>query len=78
MLHRDLDQRPPPSRLLATTDVRVVPAGRVDLTFARNEGGGCDAVADWRTAHERFWSDRAISDETLVVCERSRLIACLS
>jgi uncharacterized protein YhfF len=58
-----------------TTEVRVVPAGRVDLRFARDEGEGFETVADWRAAHERFWSDRTITDETLVVCERFRLIA---
>ena len=64
-----------PLGIVETTEVRVVPAGQVDLAFARNEGEGFDTVADWRAAHERFWSDRAISDETLVVCERFRLIA---
>lgn len=64
-----------PLGVVETTEVRVVPAGRVDLAFARNEGEGFDTVADWRAAHERFWSDRALTDETLVVCERFRLIA---
>lgn len=61
--------------VVETTEVRVVPAGHVDLKFARDEGEGFESVADWRAAHERFWSDRAITDETLVVCERFRLIA---
>jgi uncharacterized protein YhfF len=64
-----------PLGVVETTDVRVVPAGRVDLQFARDEGEGFESVADWRAAHERFWSGREITDETLVVCERFRVIA---
>lgn len=64
-----------PLGVVEITEVRVVPAGRVDLAFARDEGEGFESVADWRVAHEQFWSDRAITDETLVVCERFRLIA---
>ena len=57
-----------------TTAVRVVRAGDVDLQFARDEGEGFETVADWRAAHERFWAGRAISDDTLVVCEWFRLV----
>jgi len=64
-----------PLGVVETTEVRVVPAGQVDLQFARDEGEGFESVADWRAAHERFWSDRAITDETLVVCEWFRLIS---
>jgi uncharacterized protein YhfF len=64
-----------PLGVVETTEVSVVPAGQVDLAFARDEGEGFQRVADWRAAHERFWPDRAITDETLVVCERFRLIA---
>ena len=64
-----------PLGVVETTRVDVVPAGRVDPKFARDEGEGFESVADWRAAHERFWSDRSITDETLVVCERFRLIA---
>jgi len=63
-----------PLGIVETTDVRVVPAGRVDPDFARDEGEGFVSVAHWRAAHERFWSDRVITDDTLVVCERFRLI----
>src|SRR5215469_8527112 len=64
-----------PLGVVETTEVRVVPAGRVDLQFARDEGEGFENVGDWRAAHERFWSDRVITDETPIVCERFRLIA---
>ena len=64
-----------PLGVVETTEVRVVRVGQIDRAFARDEGEGFESVADWRTVHERFWSDRAITDETLVVCERFRLIA---
>ena len=38
------------------------------------EPEGFETVGDWREAHERFWSDREIGDDTLVVAERFRLI----
>jgi len=64
-----------PLGVVVTTEVRVVPAGQVDLQFARDEGEGFESVADWHAAHESFWSDRVLTDETLVVCERFRLLA---
>ncbi len=63
-----------PVAIVETTDVRVVPAAMVDLQFARDEGEGFESVADWRAAHERFWADREITDETLIVCERFRVV----
>ena len=55
-----------------------MPAGEVDLQFARDEGEGFESVADWRAAHERFWSDEQITDETLIVCERFEVVERLS
>jgi uncharacterized protein YhfF len=46
----------------------------IDLQFARDEGEGFETVADWREAHERFWSDRELAEDTLVVAERFRLV----
>jgi uncharacterized protein YhfF len=68
----DFDDRP--VAVVETTEVRVVPAGEIDLQFARDEGEGFESVADWRAAHERFWSDREITDDTLIVAERFRLV----
>jgi uncharacterized protein YhfF len=68
----DFDDRP--VAVVETTEVRVVRVDEVDLDFARDEGEGFETVADWREAHERFWSDRAIADDTLVVAERLRLV----
>jgi uncharacterized protein YhfF len=63
-----------PLGIVRTTELRVVRAGDVDLQFARDEGEGFETVAQWRSAHERFWSDHEITDDILVVCERFTLI----
>jgi uncharacterized protein YhfF len=68
----DFDDRP--VAVVETTEVRIVPAGEIDLEFARDEGEGFETVADWRRAHERFWSDHEIDDDTLIVAERFRLV----
>jgi len=60
--------------VVETTSVAVVPAREVALQFAIDEGEGFESVAHWREAHERFWSDRAITDETLIVCEYFRVV----
>jgi uncharacterized protein YhfF len=66
-----------PEGIVETTELVIVPAGDVDLQFARDEGEGFETVADWRAAHERFWKDQPITDETLIVCERFRLVRSL-
>lgn len=60
--------------IVETTEVRLVPAGEMDLDFARDEGEGFESVADWRAAHERFWADRGITDETIILAERFKLV----
>jgi len=69
-----LDFDDTPVAVVETTEVRIVRAGDVGLEFARDEGEGFASVADWRAAHERFWADREITDDTLVVAERFRLV----
>ncbi len=77
----DSDERP--VAVIETTEVRVVRAGDVDVQFAIDEGEGFRTVADWRAAHEWFWSSApyreevgvvAVDDDTSVVCERFRLV----
>jgi uncharacterized protein YhfF len=63
-----------PLGVVKTTGLRVVRAADVDLQFARDEGEGFETVAQWRSAHERAWSDREITDDTLIVCEWFTLI----
>ncbi len=69
-----LDFDDEPVAIVETTEVRIVRAGDIDLAFAVDEGEGFETVADWRAAHERFWSDREITDDTLIVAERFRVI----
>ena len=80
-----VDSQHRPVGVIETTELRVLRAADVDERFARDEGEGFASVADWRAAHERFWGsnpDReaagagasAIDDDTLVVCERFRLV----
>lgn len=77
-----LDQ---PLAILEVTDVRVVHLKDVDLAHALDEGEGFATLAEWRSAHERFWHGpemRAaledpsftVKDETLVVLERFRVL----
>ena len=63
-----------PVAVVETTEVRVLRVADIDLAFARDEGEGFTTVAEWRSAHERFWSDQEIDDDTLVVAERFRLL----
>jgi uncharacterized protein YhfF len=74
-----------PRAVIETTEVRVLRAADVDLPFAIDEGEGFTTVAEWREAHVRFWHSpemRAevgdpeflVTDDTLVVAERFRLV----
>ena len=42
--------------------------------LALDEGEGFETVADWRHAHEEFWADQGIGDDTLIVAERFRVV----
>lgn len=55
-------------------DVSVLPLDQVDLQFALDEGEGYTTVAEWRTAHTQYWAAYEVSDNSLVVCERFRLV----
>jgi uncharacterized protein YhfF len=63
-----------PVAVVETTEVRVLRVADVDLAFALDEGEGFETVADWRHAHERFWADQEIGDDTLIVAERFRVV----
>ena len=62
-----------PVGIVELTEVRVVPAGEIDLQFARDEGEGFESVDDWREAHERFF-ERPLHDDTQIVAVRFRLV----
>jgi uncharacterized protein YhfF len=72
----DFDDRP--VAVVETTEVRIVPTGEIDLQFARDEGEGFETVDDWRRAHESFWAEHEIDDDTLIVAERFRLVELLT
>lgn len=63
-----------PVAIIETTEVRIVAAREVDLAFVHAEGEGFETLADWRAAHERFWSGQLITDETAVVCQQFRVV----
>jgi uncharacterized protein YhfF len=62
-----------PVAIVELTEVRVVPAGEIDLRFARDEGEGFESVEEWRKAHERFF-ERPLPDDTPIVATRFRLV----
>ena len=62
-----------PVGIVELTEVRVVPAGEIDVQFARDEGEGFESVDDWREAHERFF-ERPLHDDTQIVAVRFRLV----
>jgi uncharacterized protein YhfF len=62
-----------PVGIVELTEVRVVPAGDIDVGFARDEGEGFESVEDWRVAHERFF-EQPIDAETQIVAVRFRLV----
>ncbi|MGH7721272.1 MAG: DNA glycosylase AlkZ-like family protein [Candidatus Dormibacteria bacterium] len=60
--------------IVEVTSVSTRPLAAVSLQFAIDEGEGCTSVAEWREQHARFWAPRQVDDDTLVVCERFRLL----
>jgi uncharacterized protein YhfF len=71
--------------VIETTEIEIRRMGEVDLQFAIDEGEGFESVADWHAAHVRFFTAPEmvallgdppvrIDDDTLVVCQRFRLI----
>ena len=70
-----LDSRGDPVCVVEITEVRVVPFGEVDANFARDEGEGDLSLEHWRKVHRAFFSNYGgVTDDTLVVCERFRVL----
>jgi uncharacterized protein YhfF len=65
-----------PLAIVEVTDTRVVPAAKIDVQFARDEGEGFETVDDWRIAHEKFF-ERTIEPETEIVAIRFRVVEVL-
>ena len=62
-----------PVAIAEVVEERVIPAGEIDVQFARDEGEGFESVEDWREAHERFF-ERPLPDDTLIMATRFRLV----
>jgi uncharacterized protein YhfF len=73
--------------VIELTEVTIRRMADVDLQFAIDEGERFASVAEWRAAHESFWHGSideiragigdpvfGLTDDTLVVCERFRLV----
>jgi uncharacterized protein YhfF len=82
----DSDLRP--VAIIETTRCQLATIGTVSDEFARDEGEGFADAAEWRVAHERFWSaylddlrrdlrdpEFALTSSTLVVCQWFRLVS---
>jgi len=74
--------------VIETTAIDLRRFGDVDLAFAIDEGEGFETVEAWREAHVRFFeSDELaavlgdppvrVDDDTIVVCERFRVVETL-
>jgi uncharacterized protein YhfF len=62
-----------PVGVIEITEAKLVPAGEIDVAFARDEGEGFESVDDWRVAHEKFF-EQELTPETLIVAVRFRLV----
>jgi uncharacterized protein YhfF len=62
-----------PVGIVEVTEARVIPAGEIDVQFARDEGEGFESVGEWREAHERFF-ERPLPDDTMIDAVRFRLV----
>jgi uncharacterized protein YhfF len=80
-----IDSQARPLALLVCTGVEVRRLAEVDLQHALDEGEGFETVAQWREAHERFWSSAeyrayvgdeaaAVTDDTMVVLDRFEVV----
>jgi uncharacterized protein YhfF len=78
-----VDSDDKPVALVELLRVDVIRLGDADLALARDEGEGFETVADWREAHERFWTEEvlprlpnppALTDNTPIVVERFRVL----
>ena len=80
-----VDSAGQPAAVIELTEVAVVPISTVGDEYARAEGRGYADAAEWRRAHEDFFTSEGvvrflgaapvIDDHTLVVTERFRLIS---
>ena len=68
-----LDYDDEPIAVIEVTEARLVPAGEIDIEFARDEGEGFESVDDWRVAHEEFFQQE-LTPETMIVAVRFNVV----
>ena len=71
-----LDSRGTPIGVIETAWIAIQPVHAVDPQFAYDEGEGDRTLEYWRSAHARYFGGqgRDLSDDTMLVCERFRLV----
>jgi uncharacterized protein YhfF len=79
-----IDSMGRPAAVIEVTEVRILPISMVDDDYALAEGRGYADAADWRRAHEDFFTSDGVAeylgttpvigDDMLVVAERFRLV----
>jgi uncharacterized protein YhfF len=62
-----------PVAVVEITEAKLVPAGEIDVAFARDEGEGFESVDEWRVAHEDFFKQE-LTPATLIVAVRFRVV----
>jgi uncharacterized protein YhfF len=81
-----LDSGDNPVAVIELTAIDVIRLGDVEVALAHDEGEGFESVAQWREAHERFWTEDLIprlpegmagplTDGAKVVVVRFRLVS---
>jgi uncharacterized protein YhfF len=68
---RDYDDEP--VAIVEVTEARILPASKIDLQFARDEGEGFESVEDWHGAHERFFGQE-IQPNTQIAAIRFHVV----
>jgi uncharacterized protein YhfF len=62
-----------PVAIVEVTEASILPARKIDLRFAQDEGEGFESVEDWRAAHERFF-EQEIRPDTAIAAIRFRVV----
>ena len=66
------DYEDEPVAIVEVTEAQILPASKIDLQFARDEGEGFESVEDWHAAHERF--EQKLLPDTKIAATRFRLV----
>jgi uncharacterized protein YhfF len=73
-----LDRRAEPRCVIETTEITMRRYNEVATDFAYDEGEGDRSLEYWRDAHRTYFGRQGkFQDDTVLVCERFRLLAVL-